>query len=125
MKPLIAAACAAAVLSAGAAQAQSRDANSAQDIADMQCMATFALIGASGDSDVQVMAGMALLYHLGRLEGRAPRVNWLQRFETWMRNLGDDKIMAEVAAHEQRCLDDFGRKSDELGRSGERMSNGA
>lgn len=120
MKCFIAAISAAFMLATTAApvmaQNQGRVSLTGQDRADMQCILVYALLGDEGGAEVQTMAGMALFYYLGRLEGRTPSVDWLARLAAWMTELGDAKIASEAAAHADRCL-------GELAAKGEAMAN--
>jgi hypothetical protein len=84
------------------AEAQIREAaTDPANRADLQCLAVMAAgLGAQqGGSEVQMGLVGGIGYYLGRLEGRAPDVAWLDQMERYL--TGD--FEAEFKAQSQRC----------------------
>ncbi|MDB5422452.1 MAG: hypothetical protein JWR59_2399 [Brevundimonas sp.] len=87
--------------SATAASAQSSTARDPVNRADLQCMSIMAAgVGMMEDGSKEqlgLVAGMS--YYLGRLEGRAPSVNWLDELGSYL--AGD--FQDEVKTQSERC----------------------
>lgn len=98
----LAAACAALTLTGGAAaqayQPASPEAARPENLADMQCMAVYGYLAGQGDENVAAGA-LGMFYFLGRLEGRAPDVDWMRELYLLTDTLTDEAI----APHFQRC----------------------
>ena len=79
--------------------------------ADFRCYAaSMVLAGLSGDDpEVVNAASMIAFYYLGRLEGRAPDVDWINR-GIKVGNAQPDLLLGEV----DRCATEFEAKSQEL-----------
>lgn len=107
----------AAVLALAAGAAQARE-EKPVDLADLQCMALYALM--ANEPDKQASAALGVFYHLGRLEGRTPGVDWLARMHTYAYTL----TVEDVAVHGARCGEEMGRAAAALQRIGGEMTGG-
>jgi hypothetical protein len=119
MKRSILAACAVASLSfASAAQAQSQI--KPADQADLECLAVTLVAGSQFPEGSAEHAGIAggLMYFLGKLEGRTPGVDWLERLTGYLLTL-DEAFMARAAP---RCGAEMEAKGRALSEWGQRMT---
>lgn len=106
-------------LLAGAAQAQAQaQAEKPADLADLQCMALYAIL--ANEPDQQAAAGLGVFYHLGRLEGRTPGVDWLARMHAY----ADTVTVEQVAANGARCSAEMSRAADAMQRVGGALTGG-
>ena len=96
MKTLAAAALALA-LTTGAAVAQ--PAQDAENQRDLTCMAVFLTIADSEDVQMQQAGTIGSLFFYGRLQGRAPEVNWFERLAAYAEAVTMDELMG----HAQEC----------------------
>lgn len=84
----------------------------AQEGADMQCMAVFSVLAAqTGRAEA---AAVGVFYFLGQLEGQDRSIDWLERFHDYARTADE----ADLNAHVQRCTQqvaDRGKKMQEVG----------
>ena len=100
MKRLITAAAIAAglTLAAGTAQAQTKPA----DQADLECLTLIGLVSETTEEGSQDQADLdsVFMFYYGKLVGRTPDVNWLDRLVD-LTNRADDAWIAGVAP---RCL---------------------
>lgn len=119
MKSALAAVAAASALIAAPAMAQSQ--MSAADTADMECLAVFALIGDS-DPEMQTVAGMGIMFYLGRLEGRTPGVDHLRRFADWVVAVPEQKLADQLDAASPRCAQEIGARGDRLVEIGDELA---
>ncbi|MGQ3040880.1 MAG: hypothetical protein ACT6TH_08220 [Brevundimonas sp.] len=72
----------------------------AQETADLQCLAMSMVIGGmSEDESVKTGLMAASMFYLGRLEGRNPNVVWLDRLGQYLQSAQT----AELEAQSQRC----------------------
>lgn len=100
---------------AAAQEAQERPVT-AEETADLTCMAVFALFGAQ--PEVGEKAAVGIFYYLGRLEGRDPSVDWLERFHDFALTAVRQEVMAEA----QRCGQALAARGEQMVRIGERMT---
>lgn len=116
MKTLIAGLTAALVLTAGSARAQEV---SAADQQDMQCFALVAAQAGAGEQSPEMMAGLAtaMMFYLGRMEGRSPDTDWLARIETYLRSSEIEKL----PTHADRCATELMSKGKALTDWGARL----
>ena len=116
MKTLIAGLAGALVLTTGAAQAQEI---SAADQQDMQCFALVAAQAGVGEQSPEMMAGLAtaMMFYLGRMEGRSPDTDWLARIETYLRSSEIEKL----STHSERCAAELISKGKALTDWGARL----
>ena len=99
MKRLITAvALGAALTFAGAAQAQTKPA----DQADLECMTLIGLVTEEAEEGSQEQADLdsVFMFYYGKLVGRTPNVNWLDRLVE-LTDRADEAWIAEVAP---RCM---------------------
>lgn len=102
---------------AGAAQAQAPVREKPADLADLQCMAIYAIM--ANQPEHQSGAALGVFYHLGRLEGRGPGVDWLDR----MRTYADATTLAELAPHGDRCGEEMSRAAQAMQAVGASMTD--
>jgi hypothetical protein len=122
-KAALAAGLSAVLLSGGAAAAQTTPERSPQNRADLQCLGvTVVGLGLTEGSEVeQIGLAAAMGYYIGRLEARAPGVNWLNAFETYLTTDFENEVevQAERCAREMKAFGDrlsnWGEKMDSLG----------
>jgi hypothetical protein len=88
----------AATLSLAAAPAP--QAATAQETADLQCLAISMVFGGMSD-DESVKTGLmaASMFYLGRLEGRNPGVVWLDSLTDYLKTATPDQLQAQS----ERC----------------------
>ena len=112
--PRLISALTASVLLAGSAAAQTADDRplKPEETNDLMCVAVYSLVAAQ---DGMAEAGaIGMLYFFGRLEGRDPQTDWLERFGKFAQDLSGDQIQT----HGLRCgqiLVDKGQALSELG----------
>lgn len=102
---------------AGAAQAQSPASEKPVDLADLQCMAIYAVM--ANQPEHQAGAALGVFYHLGRLEGRTPGVDWLARMQTY----ADSVTLADLAQHGDRCGQEMSRAAQAMQAVGQALTN--
>lgn len=109
MRTMIAGLTAAMTLTAGAAQAQEM---STADRQDVQCFSLIAAKGGSGERSAEVMSGLAsaMMFYLGRLEGRSPDTDWLARIQTFLQS----PEVENLPAHTERCSKEMMSKGQAL-----------
>lgn len=107
MKTLTAAALALA-LTAGAAVAQ--PAQDAENERDLTCMAVFLTIADNEDPEMQNAGAIGSMFFYGRLQGRAPHVDWYERLGV----LGDTVTMEELLSHARACGDIVGQVGQDM-----------
>ncbi|RZJ16917.1 MAG: hypothetical protein EON91_11290 [Brevundimonas sp.] len=109
MRTMIAGLTAALALTAGAAQAQEM---SAADQQDIQCFALVAAQAGEGEQSPEKMASLAtaMMFYLGRMEGRSPNTDWLARIETYLRSSEVEKL----PTHAERCATEMMSKGKAL-----------
>ncbi|MES2834170.1 MAG: hypothetical protein V4707_05630 [Pseudomonadota bacterium] len=109
----------AAALTAGAAQAQQTDMKP-EDLADLQCVAVFSYIaGVQPEAADQV--GVAVFYYLGRLEGRTPGVEWLDRVRTYSNTVS----VQDLQGHLERCTNRLVERAEMMQTVGSAMADSA
>jgi hypothetical protein len=113
MKPvkLMAAAVGALVLAGMTTQARAEtaEARRPENRADLQCLAVFAAVAGLDPEDAELQSGAvgALMYYSGRLNGRAPTVDWLEELKQFILSDIDEGFKVEA----ERC----GREMIQLG----------
>jgi hypothetical protein len=85
-------------LAAGSAMARTQDA--AQDLRDIQCIALVSMAAADAPAEQQAGLVGGMMYYLGRLEGRDPTTDWLDRIADFLRTPG---VEQQLLAERQRC----------------------
>jgi hypothetical protein len=81
-----------------------------EDRADVQCMAIITmLVGAATDELSRTKLTAGVFFYYGRLQGRTPQTDWVQRLLTYIQT----EPMAELEANRTRC----GREMQEMGRA--------
>lgn len=108
------------VSSATTAHAQNRDAaTDPANRADLQCLAVVSASAGMQEADSEARMGLVagVGYYLGRLEGRAPGGDWLDRLGDYL--AGD--FEAEFKAQSQRCGEEMMAFGAELTVWGGRM----
>ncbi len=84
----------------------------AEEIADMQCMAVFSVIAAQpGKAEG---AAIGVFYYLGRLEGRDASIDWLERFYTFAQAATQEDL-TENADRCGQLVATRGQKMQEVG----------
>lgn len=96
MKTLFAAALALA-LTTGAAVAQPDQ--DAENQRDLTCMAVFLAVADSDDPEMQQAGAVGSLFFYGRLQGRAPDVDWFERLAAY----ADTVSLEELFSHGEEC----------------------
>lgn len=95
-----------------AAQAKPERPLTAEETADLHCMAIYSVLAAQPG---QAASGaLGVFYFLGKLEGRDAQTDWLERFHRFVAGLTE----ADFSANTQRCgqiLIDKGQALTELG----------
>jgi hypothetical protein len=88
--------------------------------ADVQCMAIMALGAGTAEEGSVAQLGLAvgMAYYLGRLEGRAPSVDWMAQFTEYLSG-GD--LEDEAKAQAERCGTEMISFGGRMTRWGERM----
>ena len=120
MKRVLASLTLGAALMGTPAAAQAQDPVSEMDRKDMECFAVFASM-AGQDPELVLVGSVGMAYFIGRLEGRNPGVNQLERLSRWM--YSQDEAALDITLHEAdaRCaaeLDAFGRSLVAVGNAG-------
>lgn len=102
-----------------AAQAKPERALTAEETADLHCMAIYSVLAAQpGQAE---SAAVGVFYFLGKLEGRDAQTDWLERFNTFVAGLTD----ADLSANAQRCGQAMIDKGQALTELGQRMTSSA
>lgn len=103
---------AAAVLVMAAPGAQAQTAApapwTAEEVADLQCMAIYAIV--ANQSDQASAGAVGIFYFWGRLEARNPSVDWLQTLATY----ADSVTQAELEPQFDRCRAALVTKSERM-----------
>ena len=97
MKTMIAAGAAALSLAAGAAAAQTP--GETESRRDLTCMAVFLAIADSEDPQMVQAGSIGSLFFYGRLQGREPEVNWLERLAV----LSEEMTLEQLYARGGEC----------------------
>ncbi|MBX3476192.1 MAG: hypothetical protein KF910_01140 [Brevundimonas sp.] len=87
----------------------------AEETADIQCMAIYSLVAAQGQTEA---GALGVFYFLGRLEGRDPAQDWLRRLQQF----ADGATQADVAPHSERCGQAIMEKAETMQRVGAEMT---
>lgn len=87
--------------------------------ADLQCMAIMAIGAGTTEQGSVEQLGLAvgMAYYLGRLEGRAPSVNWLAEFTDYLTGDFEDEVKVQA----DRCGTEMEAFGGRLTGWGERM----
>lgn len=97
MKTMIAAAAMALSLTAGAAAAQQP--GETESRRDLICMALFLAIADSDDPQMIQAGSIGSLFFYGRLQGREPQANWLERLAV----LSEEMTLEQLYARGAEC----------------------
>lgn len=88
----------------------------AEETADLHCMAIYSVLAAQPEHSASGAIGV--FYFLGKLEGRDAQTDWLERFNSFVAGLTE----ADLSANTQRCGQIMMDKGQALIELGERMS---
>lgn len=92
----------------------------AEDLADLQCVAVFSAV-AGMNPEMADQAAIPVFYYLGRLEGRTPSVDWLNRVQEY----GDTVTLGELEGHLQRCTAKVVERGEAMQAAGAAMTGSA
>ncbi len=98
-----------AIAAACAAPAMAQDANQA----DLECATLMAYAVNGMEDNNPAFAGMAggMMYYIGRLEGRAPTVDWVARATNYVSFATADDVIAQAG----RCAAEYEASADRFG----------
>ncbi|MBO9502628.1 hypothetical protein [Brevundimonas sp. A19_0] len=102
MKRVLASLTLGAALVATSAPAFAQDPVPEIDRKDMECAALFALMAGS-DPQYQASGAMGMAYFIGRLEGRNPGTNQVQRFSDWVNSQDEASLLTMIDTAGERC----------------------
>ena len=94
----------------------------AEDKADLQCMAVSVVaLGLVQDEAMKPALATASTFFYGRLQGRTPGTDWLQRFAAYIRGEPGEDLEAQQA----RCLQEIQTTLQAFGTVGAMMAEGS
>ncbi len=73
-----------------------------------------------GDEDLRLQLAPGLMYYLGRLEGRTPDVDWINRVVTYAEAADEAQLMSV----QQRCSGELIAKGEEMLAKGQGTQDG-
>jgi len=93
---------------------------SSRTTADAQCMVIGARLSASSDPQEKVPGQMILMYYLGRIDGRSPRVD----LKSLLQNETHSMKEADLKSAAARCGKEFAARGEDIIRIGNTLGDG-
>jgi hypothetical protein len=96
------------------------DSANTQTTADAQCMVIGARLSASPDPQEKGPGQMILMYYLGRIDGRSPKVD----LKTLLKNETQSMKASDLKRAAARCGKEFAARGEDIVQIGKSLGNG-